>query len=140
MWMDGVILLPLVILGIDRLFEEHRLIPYVVPLSLSFITNYYIGFMVAIFSALYFCWQWAIKHQPQLLRKIALFVGGSLLSGMIGAIVLIPTYLALSASRLSSAGADFTLKPLFSLIDLPSKLIPGSFNFAQLSNLSLIHI
>lgn len=134
MWMDGVILLPLVILGIDRLFEEHRLIPYVVPLSLSFITNYYIGFMVAIFSALYFCWQWASHHQPQLLRKIALFVGGSLLSGMIGAIVLIPTYLALSASRLSSAGADFTLKPLFSLIDLPSKLIPGSFNFAQLSN------
>ena len=106
MWMDGVILLPLVVLGIERLFDEQRLLPYVIPLSLAFITNYYIGFMVAIFAALYFGWRWAIQHQPQLLRKISLFIIGSLLSGMIAAVVLIPTYYALSASRLSSAGAD----------------------------------
>ncbi len=98
MWMDGVILLPLVVLGIERLFDEQRLLPYVIPLSLAFITNYYIGFMVAIFAALYFGWHWAIQHQPQLLRKISLFVIGSLLSGMIAAVVLIPTYYALSAS------------------------------------------
>ena len=134
MWMDGVILLPLVVLGIERLFDEQRLLPYVIPLSLAFITNYYIGFMVAIFAALYFGWRWAIQHQLQLLRKISLFVIGSLLSGMIAAVVLIPTYYALSASRLSSAGADFSFKALYSLIDLPSKLIPGSFNFDQLSN------
>ncbi|TLQ51117.1 YfhO family protein [Lacticaseibacillus casei] len=134
MWMDGVILLPLVVLGIDRLFETHRIMPYVLPLSLSFITNYYIGFMIAIFAVLYFGWRWAIHHQTHLLRKIGLFAGGSLLSGMLAAVVLIPTYFALAASRLSSAGADFSVKALYSLLDLPSKFIPGSFNFDQLSN------
>ena len=37
--MDGVILLPLVVLGIERLFDEQRLLPYVIPLSLAFITT-----------------------------------------------------------------------------------------------------
>lgn len=134
MWMDGVILYSLVVLGIARLLAAQRLHSTVIPQRLAFITNYTIGFMVAIFAALTFGWHWAIQHQPQYLRKISLFVIGSHFSGKLAAVVLIPTYTAQRASRLSSAGAAFSFMPLYSQLALPSCYFPGSFNLAQLSN------
>ena len=53
MWLDGVILLPLVIMGIDRIFENRSFLFYSFFLGLSLVTNYYIGYMICIFSVIY---------------------------------------------------------------------------------------
>lgn len=54
MWLDAFYLFPLVILGLERLISERKMKLYIISLSLTFITNYYMAYMVCIFSVLYF--------------------------------------------------------------------------------------
>ena len=50
MWLDGLIYLPLICWGVQRLVKEGKLLPYIVPLALMFISHFYIGYMVGIFT------------------------------------------------------------------------------------------
>ena len=52
MWFDAVLLLPIVVLGIEQL-KNKKYYTYIIALTLSIISNFYIGFSVCIFSALY---------------------------------------------------------------------------------------
>jgi uncharacterized membrane protein YfhO len=54
MWLDGVMILPLVALGIDKIDENKMKIIYPLALDYSLITSWYIGAMICIFSVLYF--------------------------------------------------------------------------------------
>lgn len=54
MWLDAFYLFPLVILGIEKLISERKMKLYTVALALTLITNYYMGYMVCVFSVLYF--------------------------------------------------------------------------------------
>ena len=54
MWIDSFYLFPLVILGIEKLISERKMKLYTISLALTLITNYYMGYMVCIFSVLYF--------------------------------------------------------------------------------------
>lgn len=54
MWLDSFYLFPLVILGIEQLISQRKMKLYTISLALTLITNYYMGYMVCIFSVLYF--------------------------------------------------------------------------------------
>lgn len=54
MWMDALIWLPLIALGIRALIREGKFKLFVLSLSLGIWSNYYIGYMLCIFAALYF--------------------------------------------------------------------------------------
>ncbi len=54
MWLDPIILLPLVALGFERLMKQGRPALYCITLALALATNYYIGYMVCIFMVFYF--------------------------------------------------------------------------------------
>ena len=54
MWLDSFYLFPLVILGIEQLISQRKMKLYTITLALTLITNYYMGYMVCIFSVLYF--------------------------------------------------------------------------------------
>lgn len=54
MWFDAFIFLPLVILGIHRLLDEEKCSLLFVSYLLLFISNFYFGFMIGVFSFLYF--------------------------------------------------------------------------------------
>lgn len=54
MWMDALIWLPLIALGIRALIREGKFKLFVVSLSMAIWSNYYIGYMLCIFAALYF--------------------------------------------------------------------------------------
>ena len=53
MWLDAVFLLPLIIIGIDKILENKSPLLYVICLSITLMVNYYIGFMICIFSGIY---------------------------------------------------------------------------------------
>ena len=53
MWLDSVILLPIVALGIDRVVSKKSPIIYIVSLSLAMVSNYYMAFMLCIFSCIW---------------------------------------------------------------------------------------
>lgn len=54
MWIDAMYLLPLVVLGIEKIINEKKAKLYVVSLAVTFFANYYMAFMVCVFSFLYF--------------------------------------------------------------------------------------
>ena len=52
MWLDGLVALPLVAMGVERICDKRRFMLYVLSLVYIFVANFYIGYMVGIFSAL----------------------------------------------------------------------------------------
>lgn len=136
MWLDALILLPLVALGIHRLIDKNRFDLYIVTLLLSIVTNYYLGYMTCLFSVLYFCYL-IFKNSEvrftatlkQSLTKIRDFFSASLLTGGVSAILLIPTFKAMLATGKGTFdAASFNLLPTFGLGAL-SQLEPASSNY-----------
>ena len=54
MWIDTMVYFPLVILGIENIINKQNPKLYIPVLALTLVTNYYMGYMVCIFSVLYF--------------------------------------------------------------------------------------
>lgn len=136
MWIDCVILLPLVIWGIESLVQKKKFLLYSLSLLAAIFTNYYIGFMICIFSLLYYLYYTFLIHQgglKQKLKTIPIFVIVSLLTAGISAFILLPTLRSLSGGKASFDLSQLTMIPNFSPIDFVSKLFCQSFDFEQLS-------
>lgn len=89
MWFDTIILFPLVMLGIEKIFKEDKYNYYLIFLTLSILFNFYIGYMVCIFSVIYFTYLSFTKGFNKIrLIKYLLY---SLLSGLICGFALVPT-------------------------------------------------
>ena len=54
MWLDAMSVFPLVILGIEKIILDRKPLLFIVALTYTMITNYYMAYMVCILSALYF--------------------------------------------------------------------------------------
>ena len=54
MWLDAIILFPIVLLGIERILSGKKGCLYFISMTLVFITNYYMAYMVGIFVLMYF--------------------------------------------------------------------------------------
>ena len=54
MWIDAMYLLPFVVHGIEKIINSGKCGNYIIALALSIYCNYYIGFMICIFSCIYF--------------------------------------------------------------------------------------
>ena len=54
MWMDCILLFPLIMVGLEKLVREQKPGLYFVTLALSVFANYYISIMICIFLVFYF--------------------------------------------------------------------------------------
>lgn len=117
MWLDCIVLAPLILLGLEALVKEGKYKLYCLSLGIAILSNYYICIMICIYLVLYFL----IVLLPLAEKKMAAclrFGVFSLLAGGIGALLLIPEVLALQLSRFTSADFPDTLKSYFSLFDV----------------------
>ena len=107
MWLDDVMMLPLVVLGFEKLMREHKPLTYVLSLAYSLYVNYFIGFMLCLFLVLYFVVYFLRAERTLRDRAVAFlkFSGYSALAGAIAAFMLIPV--ALSLGQTSAAGGGF---------------------------------
>ena len=125
MWLDGIIFLPLVLLGLLRLLNESRFLLYSLSLAACIAVNYYIALFICMFTALYFFVAYfsfgsddqSAKARPlrHFLFKGVQFAGASLLGAMISAIMALPTYLALQGTSATSDAFPATVKMNFSI-------------------------
>ncbi|GAA0071203.1 YfhO family protein [Clostridium sardiniense] len=148
MWLDGVILLPLVLLGINNIINKKRILLYIFTLALSIITNFYIGFIICIFSVIYFIYKISVEKiyakeyftKLVIYNRIKYFLLGSILGGALSSFVLIPTVYALSGGK---AKFEFFSAPIhtnFKIYDIVSKLyINGLVNNDILKGLPNIY-
>lgn len=130
MWIDAMYLLPLVVLGIEKLINERKAKLYVASLAITFFANYYMAFMICVFAVLYFLVYYfsnhSIKQYDKAPRQIEvsedkfvnkktdcvryssflnrgfLFASGSCLAAALMAFALIPTLFVLRACSATS--------------------------------------
>lgn len=84
MWLDAVLMLPLLLVGIDKFIKKKKVLPYALPLMYIIITNYYFGYMACIFSFLYFTYQIFLSYQiktewKKIIQENLKFIGISIL-------------------------------------------------------------
>ena len=101
MWLDVVLLTPLVMYGIYYLVEKKKIYLYTILLSISIISNFYISYMLCIFCVLYFIFELIVKFRikgnlREIIDIIIKFVIGSLLAGGISCFILLPALTNLS--------------------------------------------
>lgn len=104
MWLDCVVLAPLIILGLERLIKEGRPMLYYVTLALSIWCNYYISIMICIFLVLWFLFYWCQNRKNGIMSWVR-FAVYSLLAGGTGAVLMLPTAIVLGYS--STEGVSF---------------------------------
>lgn len=103
-WIDALILLPLVCGGIEILVDEKKYLFYSLAIGLSVITNFYMGYMICLFSVLYFlCYSFLnCRKEGERYYKICLrYIGGSLLGGMLSMCIVLPTLDALQGGKIN---------------------------------------
>ncbi len=127
MWLDCIVLFPLLILGMERLFEEGRGGLYTVSLGVSILSNYYISIMSCMFLCVYFI-ALCLLRRPSLretLIKALGFVWFSLLSGGMAAVLLFPEIAAMSYTASSEINFPEIFSEYFSLFDMLVRHLPG---------------
>lgn len=92
MWIDAVIMLPFVILGADRIFEEGKCIFFIVSFSVSIFLNYYISYMTALFVIVYFfCFLFSKEeYSGSFFKYFFRFLFSGLLSVLLSSWILVP--------------------------------------------------
>ena len=97
LWIDSIIMLPLVIQGLDKLIEGKSPLFYIVSLTITILINYYIGYMICIFSLIWFLY--SLIHVEDKKKIVKTFILSSLLAGLMGAVVILPSFFALMTGK-----------------------------------------
>ena len=103
MWLDSLVLFPLVIMGLDRLMRDKKPNWYMYTgfLALSVICCYMIGYMICIFIFLYF-FTYRFKNVGDFFLKLLRVGLSSVLAIALSAIIILPAYEALNSSIVST--------------------------------------
>ena len=146
MWIDSFYLFPLVMLGIDKIINERKTSLYIVSLTLTFFTNYYMAYMVCIFSVLFFIYNYFIQYDltstyfgklrqrqngvksffswgfnnlrnSRFIDTGCLFAFSSVISALLSAVSLLPVYYVLQNCSATSGTFPQELKTYFSIFD-----------------------
>ena len=140
MWLDVVMVLPLVILGFEKMMRTGRYLWYILPLAYALIANYYIGFMLCVFLVLYYL-VYVFRKKRRAERQalgFARFAVGSLLAGGLAMFLLVPVFLALGHT--SAAGAKPPeLTSMFDMFGLLGRNLYGTTPTIRSGNLPNIY-
>lgn len=130
MWFDTVAVFPLVMTGVVALCREGKWKLYTVSLALSLIFNYYIGYMVCIFTVFMFAAAFIIEGRgvKDFFVKLWLIVRSSVLGIGLGAFILIPAYKALQMAYQSTLIVTF--KP-FDWMDKWTDMLAGLMSYRE---------
>ena len=133
MWIDAVVWLPVIILGIDRLIEKNKSDVFFTGLTVSILSNWYIGFMLCVFSAFWFIYRTVKKGFSK--RAFLKFMLCGVLSAGTALIVILPAVYTCMAEVKRSNLLDSSLIN-YTLLDIFSKFIIGGFDFWQITDKS----
>ena len=126
MWLDCILLFPVILFGLERLVKEKKGMVYCIALGLSILSNYYISIMICIFMVIYaavLVILYPLKKGKEFAATAGRFTLYSLLAGGLAAVVLLPEIYALQAT--ASGNFDFpkTVSSYFSIFDMIARHI-----------------
>ena len=136
MWLDALIGLPLIVLGVDALLKKRNPLYYVLPLSLTILSNYYTGYMICLFLGLYFPYAYLMINDSfswkSFIKQFGRFIFYSVLSVGLITVILLPTFYSLLGSKGTATTITWSLKSEYNPLLIASKLFIGSFDFHEM--------
>lgn len=130
MWLDSIILLPLLIQAIDRLFEQKKNHLILITFAL-WITNFYTGFMTLLFGFLYFISKVFFQSKKLRLPLFLTYLKNSILASFLSSFVLLPVFFELLSGK-ASTSVKWTLSWQFPLQEELTKLTTGAYSFHEM--------
>ncbi|MBQ5662270.1 MAG: YfhO family protein, partial [Clostridia bacterium] len=150
MWIDALMWLPLITLGIEELIKYGRFKRYTIFLALTLISNFYIGYMVCIYCPLYFFAYYIghggydrennplceNRHFPKTLLRMAFY---SVIAVGIAAIILLGAYYSLNFGKTTFSNPKWEWDVKMELKDLFYKFLPGSYDTVRPAGLPFVY-
>ncbi len=126
MWLDCIILFPVIVLGLERLVKEQKGLLYCISLGTAILSKYYISIMICIFMVIYYGALLILegwKGAGRLGKAVGQFAVYSLLAGGLAAAVLLPEIFALQATASGDFNFPKTVSSYFSIFDMIARHI-----------------
>lgn len=141
MWLDGMMLLPLIILGLEQIIDQKKPWLYTVSFTVLLVANYYMAYMTAIFMVLYFLVYYIGQYpggvmirEPRqndkgkvsfgetlrcshFVHALLRCIGYAIVAGALAAFALLPTYFALKSCSATSGIFPQDSKLYFNFFD-----------------------
>lgn len=106
MWLDALIMLPLIALGIENIVNGKKATLYFISLAYAIFVNFYLGYMICIFAVLYFFYLIFSKDisrnasekaedEAPIMKVMLKFGVSSLFAGLICFVVILPVIFAI---------------------------------------------
>lgn len=127
MWLDCLVLLPLIAYGLDKVIKGGSPLLYCITLGLAITSNYYIGYMICIFMVMWFITRIITEFTGlapvEYCKKFIRFVWTSVVGGMLSMWILVPTAISLRAT--SGAEDEFAreVKNNFDFFDIFTRML-----------------
>ncbi|WP_202081722.1 YfhO family protein, partial [Caldalkalibacillus salinus] len=130
MWLDALILLPLLIIMIEKLVCSRKFIMFTVLLTMTFIINFYMAYMLGLFIFLYFISELMVHRQQLSNRQIKVaclkFFIATVMACGLSAFLLLPTYLQLKLTAITKTTNIPFLET--DMLSIYQKLFVGSYD------------
>lgn len=137
MWIDAMYLLPFIALGIERIIDSGKTRTYFFALVLTIFSNYYIGYILCIFSCIYFIYYYVCSLNKIKVRNKNIEIKGtlskiknsfflhsgikfalsSISAGMVLLFMLVPLVSILQSSSATGSNAPTEYKFYFNIFD-----------------------
>ena len=129
MWLDGVIWLPVILLGLEGLLAGRRRWLFPLSLAVCFVSTWYISYMIGVFCCLWFAYRAFVLRlgRRQILSCLGRFLFSAVWALCLTAWLWLPTLLAMYAGKFSVLLNDYSSLFNFSLPQLLGQLLPGQF-------------
>lgn len=139
MWIDAMMWLPLITLGIEELIRFGKFRLYTFLLAITVFSNFYIGYMVCFWCAIYFI-LFSIAHggkngdanplgeRLHFLKSLLRMLFFSLLALGMAALILLGAYYSLNFGKTTFSKTDWEMSLNLDFVELFYKFLPGSYD------------
>ena len=147
MWIDAVIWFPLVMYGIEQLIKYGKYKVFVVFLTLTVVSNYYIGYMVCIAVAIYFfAYLWGFKHcnnpyneRYHGIRSFLRIGFYSVIAIGISAFIVFTAYYSLTFGKTDFSDPNWAFTSRLNFLELFYKFLPSSYDTVRPAGLPFVY-
>lgn len=144
MWLDGIVALPLVAAGVEKICDKRKFMLYVLSLVYIFVANFYIGYMVGIFSLLYFIWYLASgksvnKRFGEYCGSVIMYGAGSVCAILMSCFMILPVYKSLSNGKFAFSDPDYSLAENFDIAQIFIKLFPTEYDTVRMEGMPILY-
>lgn len=150
MWMDALMLLPLVIYGTEQLIKKGNFKLYIVCLTLTLVSTFYIGYMVCLFLVFYFFYYYfSCNVKPgdnnfygenrHFIKSLGRMGAASAIAILCACLIILPTYYSLTFGKTGFSDPEWKLTSQFDLLRFFYKMLPGAYDTVRPDGFPLVY-